>query len=173
MTQLTFDDGLTTDPALSPGGTFVVYASDRAGDNLDVYTHQIGGGAVRLTTFPEDDSSQPSLPTPGWLPFGPSMPGGGIYVVPTLGGEEPRLIAPDGRRPVIRPTESGSHIGLETPSTFPRSSASHSYIVAAAGGVHGKSRRVLPRDSISRLVSRRQAIAFLRNTRGITISRAC
>ena len=52
MTRLTFDSGLTTDPALSPDGKWIAYASDRAtGEDLDIWVQSLGGGnPIRVTT---------------------------------------------------------------------------------------------------------------------------
>ncbi|MBL8291682.1 MAG: serine/threonine-protein kinase, partial [Bryobacterales bacterium] len=51
LTRLTNDTGLTTDPALSPDGKLLAFASDRAGaDNLDIWVKQVGGSEpIRLT----------------------------------------------------------------------------------------------------------------------------
>jgi eukaryotic-like serine/threonine-protein kinase len=106
--QLTFDSGLTTTPAISPDGKFVAYASDRASEgNLDIWIEPVTerARAIRLTSDPAGDFSPSFSPDGGHILFESRRQGGGIYTVPSLGGEEHLLVrgahgprfSPDGR----------------------------------------------------------------------------
>ncbi len=64
VTQLTNDPGQDAMPAISPDGTKIAFASDRAG-NWDIYVMPVGGGrAVQVTNDLADDVN------PSWSPDG-------------------------------------------------------------------------------------------------------
>ncbi|MCC6394604.1 MAG: serine/threonine-protein kinase [Bryobacterales bacterium] len=101
---ITADDGLTDYPAITRDGKLVAYASDRAGDGkLDIYVQQLSGGQpIRLTRDPADDFAPDFSPDGSMVAFHSDRQGGGIYVVPALGGDE-RLVARPGYWPRFSP----------------------------------------------------------------------
>ena len=129
LTRLTSDVGWTDYPAISLDGKFLAYASDRSGEgNLDIWIQQIPDGTpVRLTHHAADDV-EPSFSADGSrIAFQSSRLGGGIYVIPTLGGEE-RLLAPRGFSPRFSPDGAWIAYGVAEPA------GGRLYVAPAAGG---------------------------------------
>ena len=136
LTRLTSDTGLATDPAVSPDGSLLAYASDRGGaGNLDIWVQQLAGGAaIRLTRHEAEDREPAFSPDGTRIAFRSERDGGGIYVVSALGGEE-KIIAPQGRRPRYSP--DGRSIAYFTGSNYGGDAVagtSAMYVVPAGGG---------------------------------------
>jgi serine/threonine protein kinase len=138
LTRLTSDSGLTTDPALSPDGKLLAYASDRSGqDNLDIYVQQMAGGEpLRLTRGPVDKREPAFSPDGATIAFSSSQSEPGLYVVSTLGGV-PRKLAPEGRRPQFSPDGKwiAYWVGHVDGASLNIGGTARMYVVASAGGV--------------------------------------
>jgi Tol biopolymer transport system component len=101
---VTADNGLNVFPALSKDGTLLAFASDRGKqDNLDIWLQQIGGQEpIRITSDPADETHPSFSPDGTRIAFRSERDGGGVYVVPALGGD-PLLLAAGGRNPRFSP----------------------------------------------------------------------
>lgn len=104
LRMATADPGLSAYPSLSRDGSLLAFASDRSGEgNLDIWLQQIGAREpIRLTAGGADESDPAISPDGTKIAFRSEGNGGGIYVIPALGGE-PLLIAPGGRNPRFSP----------------------------------------------------------------------
>jgi Tol biopolymer transport system component len=106
LTRLTLGPGLQTDATWSPDGRFIAYASDRRG-NFDIWVQSVAGGdPVQVTKAAVEDTQPDWSPDGNRLVFRSERDGGGLYVVPVLGGAEQRLTragqeprwSPDGKQ---------------------------------------------------------------------------
>ena len=136
LTRLTSDSALTTDPVLFAPGKLLAYASDRAGEgNLDIWVQQLGGGApVRVTKNPADERWPAFSPDGTRIAYRTERNGGGIEVVPALGGE-PTRIADHGLRPRFSPDGNWITYWTGTLRRNPaRPSTDKVFVAPAAGG---------------------------------------
>jgi Tol biopolymer transport system component/predicted Ser/Thr protein kinase len=95
LRQITRDAGVTHQPALSPDGRLLAYSSDRGGaGNRDIWVQQLGSGEpIRLTDHDSDDVEPSFSPDGSQIVFRSARDGGGLYVIPALGGNVRRLAA--------------------------------------------------------------------------------
>ena len=105
LRQFTFAGGVQREPAWSPDGQRVAYASDASG-NSDIWVQTVRDHRARRITTADEEDSQPD-----WTPDGRSIvfrserAGGGLFVAPADGGEARQLTtfgyrprcSPDGR----------------------------------------------------------------------------
>jgi Tol biopolymer transport system component/DNA-binding winged helix-turn-helix (wHTH) protein len=136
LTQLTNDAGFSGWPALSPDGKLLAYTSDRGLEGgQDLYVKQVAGGQpVRLTFDGLGNTTPDFSPDGSRIVFRSRRDGGGIYEVPTFGGEL-RLLARYGLNPRFSPDGSQVAYWVGAPNvalTIPGSGAI--WAVPAAGG---------------------------------------
>lgn len=101
---VTAGETLTADPFVSADGNFLLFSSDRDGDNLDIYLQSLRDGAIRRITSDPSDEREPTLSPDGrWIAWRSDRFAGGVYVAPADGSAPPRWIANQGRRPRFSP----------------------------------------------------------------------
>jgi eukaryotic-like serine/threonine-protein kinase len=135
LRRITWDDGLAEFPALSNDGRLLAFASDRAegGRNLDIFVRLMSGGEpIRLTNNPADDTEPSFSPDGGSIAFRSERQGGGVYVIPSFGGQE-RLVAPRGNNPRFSP--DGKWLAYWVGEAANLMPSARTWIVPATGGV--------------------------------------
>ena len=138
LTQVTFDGGLTIQPALSPDGRVLVYASDRAGaGDLDIWSQRDGDPPIRLSADPVDEREPSFSPDGSRIVFRSERDGGGIYVMPAYSGGHPRRLAAGGHNPRFSP--DGRFVaywtgGPDTDHCHDLTGMNRVFIVPAEGG---------------------------------------
>ena len=135
LSQITRDAGITLDPALSPDGKLLAYASDRQGEgDLNIWVEQLAGGEpIRLTKHAADDFGPSFSPDGSQIVFESDRDGGGIYVVSALGGN-PRRVAGKGSGPRFSP--DGASISFERTEVDTAAARFYQaiYVASASGG---------------------------------------
>lgn len=138
-TQLTPDNVVSAESALSRDGKYVVYSSNRTDrGNKDIWFQRLPAGEPRRLTSDHGENSDPSVSPDGSLVmFRSERNGGGIYSVRTDGSGE-TLVIPGGRYPSF--SSDGRSISYWMGSEeFPASGQLFLYALGA-----GKPRRLAP-----------------------------
>jgi Tol biopolymer transport system component/DNA-binding winged helix-turn-helix (wHTH) protein len=136
--QITTHPGLDLNPAISPSGDAVAFASDRSGP-LEIYVRPMADGGVELPLTSDGGHNV----QPAWSPDGSQLAyhssgRGGIWVMPARGGT-PRQIVPEGSNPAWSPDgrtlayQTDEHADI-TPSAFGAQAGSTIWLVDADGG---------------------------------------
>ncbi len=104
LRRLTNDSGRTSNAAISPDGKLMAYSSNRENREKlgDIWVQQVdGGGLIRITEG--RDNTDPAFSADGTqIAFRSERQGGGIYIVPSLGGDA-REFVHEGHRPRFSP----------------------------------------------------------------------
>lgn len=123
--RATYEPGLQCEPTWSPDGNYLAFSSDQAG-NFDIWVRPAGeGDAVQVTKSSAHDWQPDWSPTDGAIVFRSERDGGGLYVMPALGGSE-RRIADFGYYPRWSPDGSQILFWIRSVLTLRKAAASSS-----------------------------------------------
>ncbi|HEV2718641.1 MAG TPA: protein kinase [Thermoanaerobaculia bacterium] len=106
--QLTYGDGLSMYPTLSPDGKTLAFVSSQSG-NKDIYVQRVDGHvATNITADSPADDSEPAIsPDGAQIAFRSEREGGGIFVMGVT-GESPKRLTQFGHNPSWSP--DGTHL---------------------------------------------------------------
>jgi serine/threonine protein kinase/sugar lactone lactonase YvrE len=105
LVGVTSGSGLQLGATWSADASFIAYSSDQGG-NFDIWSQSISGGnPVQVTHSPAHDWQPDWSPVANNIVFRSERDGGGLFIVPSLGGNE-RKIASFGYRPLWSPDGS-------------------------------------------------------------------
>ncbi len=139
LTRITFDRALNTDPTLSPDGSLLAFASDRAGGGgLNIWIQPARAGAARtesrqLTDDPADDSEPSISPDKSLVAFRSERQPPGIYLASETGGSA-RLLAPNGRNPRFSPDGRWIAYWTGSPGGASLPPAGRGFVIPSGGG---------------------------------------
>jgi serine/threonine protein kinase len=103
LSRVTVDSGLSGNPSVSDDGNLLVYYSDRADQNFDIWIQNLSDGSTRQLTDNPAHETEPAISPDGqWVVYRSEQDGGGIYMIGAKGGPA-RLLAKDGRNPRFSP----------------------------------------------------------------------
>jgi hypothetical protein len=98
LTRLTPEVPPVMHPSISRDGKLLSYSQVRQDGSIDIYVQQMAGGPPLKIVGPRFNSQQSLSPDGSRVVFASYENGGGIYVVPALGGS-PKRVAPLGQLP--------------------------------------------------------------------------
>jgi serine/threonine protein kinase/sugar lactone lactonase YvrE len=105
LTHVTIGSGLQLGATWSGDTSFIAYSSDQGG-NFDIWVRSVdGGNPFQVTHSPAHDWQPDWSPVSNTIVFRSERDGGGLFIVPSLGGNE-RKIASFGYRPRWSPDGS-------------------------------------------------------------------
>jgi Tol biopolymer transport system component/DNA-binding winged helix-turn-helix (wHTH) protein len=101
-TRVTISGSMNVEPALSPDGSAVAFASDRSG-SFEIYVVGLanGGNEIAITNDGKNNVEPAWSPDGRWIAYAHKN-GGGLWLVPSTGGT-PRQLVESGANPVWSP----------------------------------------------------------------------
>ena len=134
LARLTYDTGVSMDPAVSRDGKLLTYSSDRGGDgSMDLWVQYVGQRSPMRLTRGGTVNWQPCFsPDGSRIVFRSERDGGGLYIISTLGGPE-RKLANHGTDPRFSP--DGSLISFVEDVPWAPGNGRRMFLMAPDGGL--------------------------------------